>query len=273
MTEKNEMLAETPTKASPTLGKECAWRMDAYYYGFGMTGLAVVDKILSAVACAGKAYHHTDCWQDESSPYEHLRGESCEEWIQNAANDAAAAIRAAAPSASAQQAEPRLGRLGFAEFCDERQADESIRVYLADAWNSGQDFLREKLADAGVYVLERADGCWDVAAHAPSASPDALTDAEIDAVWCNLDARGSTLYEPHQWQREMRLRFARALLAQSAATEPLQGTQEPEAGWKLVPVEPSKEMLGRFDAQNMRGTARWIWTEMIDAAPAPKDES
>ncbi len=39
-------------------------RMNAYYYGFRPTGVRAVDEILSAVACAGKAYHHTDAWCD-----------------------------------------------------------------------------------------------------------------------------------------------------------------------------------------------------------------
>jgi len=67
--------------------------MDAYYYSFEPTGVKEIDRILSAVACAGKAYHHTDSWHE--SPY---NGEAPEghvgrfpvEWIQNAANDAAA---------------------------------------------------------------------------------------------------------------------------------------------------------------------------------------
>lgn len=50
-----------------------------------------------------------------------------------------------------------------------------------------------------------------------------MTDAQIDATWANLDARGSSLYEPHQWEVEMRRRFARAIIAATPApaqTEP-----------------------------------------------------
>lgn len=64
-------------------------RMDAYYYGFGLTGIHAVDLILSAVACAGKAFHHTDCWFDESTPYDGHTGSTPVEWIQNAGNAAA----------------------------------------------------------------------------------------------------------------------------------------------------------------------------------------
>lgn len=68
-------------------------RMDAYYYGFDPTGVPEIDRILSAVACAGKAYHHTEDWDEEiSSPErygEHIQGNTPSKWIQNAANDAA----------------------------------------------------------------------------------------------------------------------------------------------------------------------------------------
>ena len=67
-------------------------RLDAYYYGFDSTGNDAIDLVLSAVACAGKAFHNTDCWADEADPSrynERLRGATMVEGIQNAANDAA----------------------------------------------------------------------------------------------------------------------------------------------------------------------------------------
>lgn len=75
-------------------------RMEAYYYAFEPTGVTLIDRILSAVACAGKAYHHTEAWGDEGArQYEAVhRGDSCVAWIQYAANDAAAALRAARPT-------------------------------------------------------------------------------------------------------------------------------------------------------------------------------
>lgn len=70
-------------------------KMDAYYYGFCFTGVREIDVILSAVACAGKAYHHTESWNDECSPYHELhRGSTPADWIQNAASDAAVALTA-----------------------------------------------------------------------------------------------------------------------------------------------------------------------------------
>jgi hypothetical protein len=50
-----EILAPLPADA----------RMDAYYYGFDRTEVGVIDAVLSAVAKAGKGYHHTEEWNDE----------------------------------------------------------------------------------------------------------------------------------------------------------------------------------------------------------------
>ena len=68
-------------------------RMNAYYYGFNPTGVVEIDRILSAVACAGKAYHHTDQWNDDcdGDNYGH-EGHSPVDWIQRAANEAASAM-------------------------------------------------------------------------------------------------------------------------------------------------------------------------------------
>lgn len=66
-------------------------RMNAYYFGFDETGERSVDRVLSAVACAGKAFHHTEQWGEPCEAYmSETKGNSCREWIQNAANDAAA---------------------------------------------------------------------------------------------------------------------------------------------------------------------------------------
>lgn len=74
--------------------KATAMCMDAYYYVFEPTGVREVDELLSAVACAGKAYHHTEGWNDETPSYgDHCVGNTPVEWIQNAANRAAAAFK------------------------------------------------------------------------------------------------------------------------------------------------------------------------------------
>lgn len=59
--------------------------MSAYYYSFQPTGCEPVDKILSAVAMAGKGFHHTEHWAENwgnDVP-------TCVERIQEAANNAA----------------------------------------------------------------------------------------------------------------------------------------------------------------------------------------
>ncbi|WP_426103214.1 hypothetical protein [Pseudomonas sp. PSPC3-3] len=60
-------------------------RMRAYYYGFQLTGEPEIDLILSAVASAGKSFHHTDQWNEEVSPEEPHTGNSPVDWIRNAA--------------------------------------------------------------------------------------------------------------------------------------------------------------------------------------------
>ena len=40
--------------------------MRAYYFSFTPTGVDAIDAILEAVAIAGKAYHHTDQWSEDT---------------------------------------------------------------------------------------------------------------------------------------------------------------------------------------------------------------
>lgn len=61
-------------------------RMDSYYYSFESTGNVHIDKILSAVAVAGKAFHHTSEWDDDDTLD---GGPSYADRIQIAANEAA----------------------------------------------------------------------------------------------------------------------------------------------------------------------------------------
>ena len=69
-------------------------RMDAYYYGFNRTEIGAVDAILSAVATAGKAYHHTDGWGEARTRWGDGRDDpSHEARIQDAANAAADLFR------------------------------------------------------------------------------------------------------------------------------------------------------------------------------------
>lgn len=80
-------------------------RMDAYYYCFKPTGVDVIDKILSAVAWAGKTFHHTQEWRHHLGyGFDDHEGDNPVEWIQNAANAAAQQIRDAPGSGHVQGA-------------------------------------------------------------------------------------------------------------------------------------------------------------------------
>lgn len=84
------MTDDVLTRAKAPLDPDA--RMQAYYYGFDNTGLAVIDAVLSAVAIAGKAYHHTEDWGDGWNDYD--SGENCHQnRIQRAAQKSADTIR------------------------------------------------------------------------------------------------------------------------------------------------------------------------------------
>ena len=98
-------------------------RMNAYYYSFAPTGERAIDVVLSAVACAGKAYHHTEDWREATEPYERAhRGPTPCAWIENAAADAAK--EAADLRAQLSLAKERIEKLEVAV----RQVEAEIRV-------------------------------------------------------------------------------------------------------------------------------------------------
>lgn len=90
----DERAQRDPQFCHGTSKEQVTLRMDAYYYGFGSTGVYEIDKILSAVACAGKAYHGTDQWTEDTDPYPGHTGSSPVDWIWNAAKEAADTWRA-----------------------------------------------------------------------------------------------------------------------------------------------------------------------------------
>lgn len=67
-------------------------RMEAYFYGFDHTGCHQVDRVLSAVAIAGKMFHYTDGWSEPGS--HSATGQSCIDVIQEEAINAARAFNA-----------------------------------------------------------------------------------------------------------------------------------------------------------------------------------
>lgn len=81
------------TEQRELLGSSDA-RMQGYYIGFDRTGVVEIDRILSALAWAGKAYHHTEGWNDDLDwdygPFP--KGTTVNDLIQKAANDAALTV-------------------------------------------------------------------------------------------------------------------------------------------------------------------------------------
>lgn len=53
----------TADGASPDLERR-EW-MQSYYFGFHATGVEPIDRILSELVAAGKAFHHTEWWADD----------------------------------------------------------------------------------------------------------------------------------------------------------------------------------------------------------------
>ncbi len=118
-------------------------RLNAYYYAFDPTGSEDIDRILSAVACAGKAYHHTENWtEDIAMPYEPShRGGSCVEWIQNAANDAAANLAAARREGVIEGLEIALGLFPKPNSTTQWDPQDAIRAKIerlrGESWWAG----------------------------------------------------------------------------------------------------------------------------------------
>jgi len=84
-----------------------------------------------------------------------------------------------------------IGSSTFKQFCHDRQVKVSFRPYLADAWITAQSSLRNALTEAGILVLERDDGGWDIATPQPSALPDrdASKPAEQQGLFRKFDVR------------------------------------------------------------------------------------
>lgn len=77
--------------------------------------------------------------------------------------------------------------------------------------------------------------------------------------------RSDPKYHSYAFVPHTLLDFSRKLLALAAAG----GAQQAQAGWRLVPVEPTPEMLA---ATSWPGCAAKDWERMISAAPLPQPE-
>jgi hypothetical protein len=72
--------------------------MEAYYYAFELTGCEPIDRILSAVAIAGKVAHHTESWGEHG----------CDDEIQREAICAAAEVNRLRAECHGRRFDPNL---------------------------------------------------------------------------------------------------------------------------------------------------------------------
>lgn len=123
--------------------------MEAYYYSFDSTGCDPIDKILSAVACAGKSFHHTDDWYEHASPQDDHTGGTPIDWIQNAAIEAAAEIQSlrdqiyeSIPMWQANELQREIERLSVYETTVKRIAWDYIELSHDKAYNQRDEYIR-----------------------------------------------------------------------------------------------------------------------------------
>jgi predicted RNase H-like nuclease (RuvC/YqgF family) len=125
-------------------------RMEAYYYGFDKTGQIEIDRILSAVACAGKAFHHTNDWNDEATPRTFHEGATPIDWIQNRAKEAAdtiEALRAENAKLKTEMEELRKSKMGRLAWYKMR--DEEERAAMEGDKSAKRVYKKEKEITSG----------------------------------------------------------------------------------------------------------------------------
>ena len=172
-------------------------RMDAYYFAFGTTGVEALDKVLSAVACAGKAHHHTEDWQEETGAWEPHTGRSPVDWIFNAASEAAATLAAEKARADRLEADCAAMRTVFARSVAAFRnggglghiAAEMARALERGEGDAGKRLLEEHVAalaakDAEIAALrQRVEEAKHILAH--ETREDCCTRQALDGpVYC-----------------------------------------------------------------------------------------
>lgn len=159
-------------------------KLNAYYYSFGPTGFYEIDLILSAVARAGKAYHHTGGWLEKSSPYdERFTGECPIDWIQNAA-------KAAADTLAAREA----------EIAGLHEEVEALRA-MVPRWIP----VTERLPDSNKIVLAAYQndlGKWRIVRAFWCAKMSRESDGESDLI-CDYDEAADIYYWPEGWYEDI----------------------------------------------------------------------
>jgi hypothetical protein len=149
---------------------------NAYYYRFDATGVEPIDTVLKVVACAGKAYHHTEGWSDTD-----VYNPSVADEIQVASNDAANAIGALLAEDKALRAEvDQLRReLAVAKRALEIMADQTPDECPLDyAPNRYKDKIVEAIGCCDADCTVRPQSCWMTAAIISAAAELEAADGE-----------------------------------------------------------------------------------------------
>ena len=165
--------------------------LETYFFCFKSTGNAAIDKILSAVDRAAKAYRNTESWMEDSSyvPDPHT-GEAPVDWIQNAANEAAEAQRVVAADRY------KKGVDESAEFFDGIVKGAQLKLgQLQERYECNTALLHARTramneAHARIRELEAA---LVIVTYAKSAGPD----FDWDAYYADILAAAEDALAPH----------------------------------------------------------------------------
>lgn len=155
----NPVANPAPPAATQPAAGECdapPLRLNSYYFAFETTGERAIDIVLSAVAGAGKSYHHTENWGDDSD------GLSCAGRIQTAAVAAAdgiAALRAQLATVTAERDALRELATGVAK------AEDTVRWLREEAGDGARRAATarfEALMEAHRLAYETKGGARDI---------------------------------------------------------------------------------------------------------------
>lgn len=240
-------------------------RMDAYYFSFTPTGCEAVDKVLSAVACAGKAYHHTEDWREQPGAWEPHTGDSPVEWIQNAANEAAAAMAQVAELRARAEAAEKLAADRLAELitlANSPQEDKIVRLEVELARARSMVIAEKSRADLAelqpqVETLRASRNAADARARAATealrnALPYAESRAEdLDELATDLEGKLPRLrwlsergaYDP----KELRDAEAKAVDARASAIKAAAAVEAARPLVSVTPPPPPPTRANRFE--------------------------
>ena len=149
-------------------------RLNAYYYGFDATGVIEVDRILAAVAIAGKGYHHTEHWSDDPGGGELSPVEKIQMWALRAA-EAITQMRTA-PAGTTTPTDAKLsGDEFYAQLCVLVRRAEKVRA--ATPGTEDHEVLIRRRNEFMEGLVEQ----YQRASRQPEAATD-VTDEDVEAI-------------------------------------------------------------------------------------------